>query len=586
MGASNKKSVYFATIKKVLNYLKEYRKLLCLSLFLALITTVTALYSPIIIGRSIDDIKGKGTVDFDAIMKKLLIVGILVLISAVTSWFMNIVNNSLAYNTIRDIRHDAVRKLQKLPMSYYDKTQTGDVASRVISDVDTFADGLLIGFSKLFTSIITVLGTLAFLLMIDPLVCGLVVVLTPVSFLIASFIAKNTHSMFIKTSKTNAEQTSYIDEMIGNTKLVKAYGYEEKANQHFEEINERLKKYSLKATFFSSLVNPSTRFLNNIIYALVALVGSLAALKGRMTIGELSIVLAYSTQYAKPFNEISGVITELTGALSCASRIFEVLEAEEEVPDKNNAVVLSGTEGRVEINDVSFSYVKEKPLIEHFMLDVKPGQTIAIVGPTGCGKTTFINLLMRFYDVDGGIISLDGVNIKDCTRKSLREKYGMVLQDTWLSSGTIRDNIAMGKPDASMEEIAAAAKEVYADGFIRRLPDGYNTYLEEGGGSLSQGQKQLICIARIMLAAPPMLILDEATSSIDTRTELKIQAAFAKLMRGRTSFIVAHRLSTIQNADLIVVMKDGHILETGKHEELLKAGGFYHELFNAQFAEE
>ena len=578
-----KKSTRRETLKKILIYLKKHRKLLWFSLLLALITTVSSLYAPVIIGRGIDDIKGEGSVDFDAIEKKLLLVGILVLISAVSNWFMNLVNNRLTYHTVHDIRKDAIAKLQKLPMNFYDRTQTGDITNRVIADVDMFADGLLLGFSKLFTSIITVLGTLFFLLMINPPICGLVVVLTPASFLIAGFIAKNTHSMFIAQSQTGAEQTAYIDEMIGNGKLVKAYGYEEEACEHFEEINGRLKKYALRATFFSSLVNPSTRFLNNIIYALVGLIGAYACVKGHMSIGELTVVLSYSTQYAKPFNEISGVITELTGALACAGRIFEVLEADEEVPDGANAKELSAPSGNVEIEKVFFSYDKSKKLIENFSLSVKPGQMIAIVGPTGCGKTTFINLLMRFYDVDDGSINVDGNDIRNLTRKSLRAGYGMVLQDTWLASGTIKENIAMGRPDASMEEIVAAAKSAYADGFIRRLPDGYDTYLSEGGGSLSQGQKQLLCIARIMLAKPAMLILDEATSSIDTRTELKIQAAFAKLMEGRTSFIVAHRLSTIQNADKIVVMKDGHILETGSHNELLARGGFYHELFNAQF---
>ncbi len=577
------KSTYTETLKKVMKYLKNHRKLLWLSLFFALVTTAAALYVPIVVGRAIDDIKGAGSVDFDAIKKKLIAVMVLVFISAVSNWFMNLVNNRLTYHTIHDIRKDAIDKLQKLPMNYFDTTQTGDVVSRVISDVDLFADGLLLGFSKLFTSIITVIGTLFFLLMISPLICGLVVVLTPVSFLIAGFIAKNTHSMFIATSRTNAEETAYIDEMIGNAKLVRAYGYEDRAVDHFSEINTRLKKYAMRATFFSSLVNPSTRFLNNIIYALVGLLGAFACVKGNMSIGELTVVLSYSTQYAKPFNEISGVITELTGALASAGRIFEVLEAEEEIPDAVGAKVLENPSGNVEIENVFFSYDKSRKLIENFSLSVKPGQMIAIVGPTGCGKTTFINLLMRFYDVDDGKISVDDEEIRRLTRKSLRAGYGMVLQDTWLASGTIKENIAMGRPDATMEEIAAAAKSAYADGFIRRLPEGYDTYLSEGGGSLSAGQKQLLCIARIMLAKPSMLILDEATSSIDTRTELKIQAAFSKLMEGRTSFIVAHRLSTIQNADKIVVMKDGHILETGSHNELLAKGGFYHELFNAQF---
>lgn len=580
------KGVQLAILKKVMKYLSAYKGLMTVSLLLALLTTAAALYVPVIIGRGIDDIKAAGQVDFGALAKKLVLIAIFVLISAMTNWFMNLVNNKLVYNIVRDIRKAAIAKLQRLPMSFYDKTRTGDVTSRVISDADVFADGLLIGFSKLFTSIITVLGTLFFMLMIDPLICALVVVLTPLSFLIAGFVAKNTHSMFVKQSVTNAEQTAYIDEMIGNTKLVAAYGYRKEAEEHFDDINRRLSQYSLKATFFSSLVNPSTRFLNNIIYAVVALAGSYAAIKGRMSIGELSIVLSYSTQYAKPFNEISGVITELTGALASAGRIFEVLETEEETSEDESASELGEVSGRVDIEKVYFSYNKEKKLIEDFSLTVKPGQMIAIVGPTGCGKTTFINLLMRFYDVDAGSIKIEGHDIRDLKRRSFRSHYGMVLQDTWLASGTIRDNIAMGKPDATLEEITAAAKAAYADGFIRRLPDGYETKLSEGGGSLSAGQKQLLCIARIMLAKPDMLILDEATSSIDTRTELKIQAAFDKLMEGRTSFIVAHRLSTIKNADMIVVMKDGHILETGNHEELLRAGGFYSELYSAQYASE
>lgn len=571
------------TLGKVLKYLKPYRVFLFFSLIMALVTTATSLYVPVLIGDAIDYITEPGKVDLEKILSKLFFVAVLVAVSAVTNWLMNMTNNKITYNTVRDIRRDAITKLEKLPISFFDKTRTGDVVNRVITDVDTFADGLLLGFTQLFTGVITIVGTLALMLSINPKIAALVVVLTPVSLLIAAFIAKNTHSMFLVQSKTRAEQTSYIDEMIENQKLVQAYCYEEKSVEKFDEINERLKKSSLKATFFSSLVNPSTRFVNNIIYACVALVGSHSVIAGKLTIGGLSICLNYSNQYAKPFNEISGVVTELTGALACASRIFEILEEPADVPEKADAVEINNVSGDVNVNNVSFSYVPDKPLIENFNLVAKPGMRIAIVGPTGCGKTTIINLLMRFYDTDNGTIKVDGNEIKKVTRRSLRESYGMVLQDTWLASGTIRENIAMGKPDASFEEIVEAAKAAYADSFIRRLPQGYDTYIDEGGGSLSQGQKQLLCIARIMLCLPPMLILDEATSSIDTRTELKIQNALAKLMEGRTSFIVAHRLSTIQTADLILVMKDGNIIETGKHEELLEKNGFYAKLYNSQF---
>jgi ATP-binding cassette subfamily B protein len=497
---------------------------------------------------------------------------------------MNLINNRITYKTISDIRRDAIAKLEKLPISYFDKTQTGDVVNRVISDVDTFADGLLLGFTQLFTGVITILGTLFFLITISPKIALMVVLLTPISLFIAGFIAKNTHSMFMIQSKTRAEQTSYIDEMIGNSKLVKAYCYEDRAVSDFNEINERLKKCSLKATFFSSLVNPSTRFINAIIYAGVALVGSYSVIGKSLTIGGMSIALSYSNQYAKPFNEISGVVTELTGALTCASRIFEILEQEDESTE-GEVNRLENVAGKIDIENVYFSYTPEKKLIENFNLHAKPGMRIAIVGPTGCGKTTLINLLMRFYDTNSGTISVDGTDIKTVSRNNLRSFYGMVLQDTWLASGTVRENIAMGRPDATDEEIIKAAKAAHADSFIRRLENGYDTFMEEGGGSLSQGQKQLLCIARIMLCLPPMLILDEATSSIDTRTEQKIQNAFAKLMEGRTSFIVAHRLSTIQNADMILVMKDGKIIETGNHEELLGKGGFYANLYNSQFAQ-
>jgi ATP-binding cassette subfamily B protein len=572
------------TFKKVLTYLKASKYWMLVSLIFALISTAASLYAPILIGRAIDYIVGVGQVDLEAIVHTMLYVAVLVVISSITNWLMNLINNRITYKTISDIRRDAIAKLERLPISYFDKTQTGDVVNRVISDVDTFADGLLLGFTQLFTGVITILGTLFFLITISPKIALMVVLLTPISLFIAGFIAKNTHSMFMIQSKTRAEQTSYIDEMIGNSKLVKAYCYEDRAVDDFDEINERLKKCSLKATFFSSLVNPSTRFINAIIYAGVALVGSYSVIGKSLTIGGMSIALSYSNQYAKPFNEISGVVTELTGALTCASRIFEILEQEDESTE-GEVNRLENVAGKIDIENVYFSYTPEKKLIENFNLHAKPGMRIAIVGPTGCGKTTLINLLMRFYDTNSGKISVDGTEIKTVSRNNLRSFYGMVLQDTWLASGTVRENIAMGRPDATDEEIIKAAKAAHADSFIRRLENGYDTFMEEGGGSLSQGQKQLLCIARIMLCLPPMLILDEATSSIDTRTEQKIQNAFAKLMEGRTSFIVAHRLSTIQNADMILVMKDGKIIETGNHEELLGKGGFYANLYNSQFAQ-
>jgi ATP-binding cassette subfamily B protein len=572
------------TFKKVLTYLKASKYWMLVSLIFALVSTAASLYAPILIGRAIDYIVGVGQVDLEAIVHTMLYVAVLVVISSITNWLMNLINNRITYKTISDIRRDAIAKLERLPISYFDKTQTGDVVNRVISDVDTFADGLLLGFTQLFTGIITILGTLFFLITISPKIALMVVLLTPISLFIAGFIAKNTHSMFMIQSKTRAEQTSYIDEMIGNSKLVKAYCYEDRAVDDFDEINERLKKCSLKATFFSSLVNPSTRFINAIIYAGVALVGSYSVIGKSLTIGGMSIALSYSNQYAKPFNEISGVVTELTGALTCASRIFEILEQEDESTE-GEVNRLENVAGKIDIENVYFSYTPEKKLIENFNLHAKPGMRIAIVGPTGCGKTTLINLLMRFYDTNSGTISVDGTEIKTVSRNNLRSFYGMVLQDTWLASGTVRENIAMGRPDATDEEIIKAAKAAHADSFIRRLENGYDTFMEEGGGSLSQGQKQLLCIARIMLCLPPMLILDEATSSIDTRTEQKIQNAFAKLMEGRTSFIVAHRLSTIQNADMILVMKDGKIIETGNHEELLGKGGFYANLYNSQFAQ-
>lgn len=583
------------TVKKVLNYLKKYRFLMVLSILFAFLTTITSLLVPVLIGDAIDIISGKTINHFYlktsqaginlAIIGRLMIyVAVLVFLSAATNRAMNLINNKITFGTVADLRKDVMAKLNHLPMSYYDKTKTGDIVNRVISDADTFADGLLLGFTQLFTGIITILGTLFFMIKISPAIALIVVLLTPVSLLIAGFIAKRTHSLFVKQSKIRAEQTAYIDEIIGNEKLVKAYGYEEEASRHFDEINDELRKSSLNATFYSSLVNPSTRFINAIIYAGVAFAGSFSVIGGKLTVGGLSICLSYSNQYAKPFNEISGVVTELTGALTCAGRLFEILETDEEPKDKDNAIVLSQVDGHVRIDNVSFSYVPEKKLIENFNLSVKAGMQVAIVGPTGCGKTTLINLLMRFYDVNSGRIEMDGHDIKSVTRKSLRAKYGMVLQDTWLASGTIRENIAMGRPDASFEDVVNAAKSAHAHSFIMRLEKGYDTFVEEGGGNLSQGQKQLLCIARIMLVLPPVLILDEATSSIDTRTELKISQAFSMMMRGRTSFIVAHRLSTIEKADMIIVMDKGHIMETGTHEELLMRGGFYSKLYYSQFA--
>lgn len=576
------------TLKKVLVYLKKYRFRMGLSVLLAFISTASALYAPVLIGEAIDYIIGPGNVNFDEIINRMIWVAVFIGISALSNWIMNLINNRISFNTVRDIRQDAIDKLSRLPMKYFDGTQTGNIVNRIIADADTFADGLLLGFTQLFTGIITIAGTLIFLIRISGFIALIVVLLTPVSLFVAAFIAKKTHRLFILQSTTRAEQTAYIDEIIGNEKLVKAYCRENASVEGFNEINDRLRECSLDATFYSSLVNPSTRFINAIVYAAAALAGATSIIGGRgsLTIGGLSIALSYASQYAKPFNEISGVVTELTGALACVSRIFDILEEEEETPDKKDSVKLEKVKGSVEIENVNFSYVKEKPLIENFNLSVKPGMKVAIVGPTGCGKTTLINLLMRFYDAESGSIKIDGVDIYDMSRQDLRNCYGMVLQDTWLASGTIKENIAMARPDATMDEIVEAAKAAHAHGFITRLENGYDTFIAEGGGSLSQGQKQLLCIARLMLSLPPMLILDEATSSIDIRTEQKIQSAFMKLMEGRTSFVVAHRLSTIQNSDLIIVMKDGHILETGNHEELLAADGFYANLYYSQFKTE
>ena len=572
------------TIIKVLTYIKKYWFVVILSLFLAALTVVSTLYIPILTGDAVDLIVDKGLVDMSgvlAIMKKIAVV---MLVTGVAQWGMNTCNNYITYHVIRDIRQDAFHKLEILPLKYLDAKAYGDIVSRVIADVDTFADGLLMGFTQLFTGVLTIVGTLVFMLITNIPITLVVVCITPVSFLVAKFIATKTHSMFKAQSEARGEQTILIEEMVGNQKIVKAFSREEAAKEEFAEINGRLQKCSLKAIFFSSITNPSTRFVNSLVYAGVGVFGALLAIRGGISVGRLSCFLSYANQYTKPFNEISGVITELQNAIVCAGRIFSLIEEEAQVPDGADAVNLKEAHSDVKLSDVSFQYVPEKELIRNLNLTVKPGQRVAIVGPTGCGKTTLINLLMRFYDVNGGSIAVDGTDIRDITRGSLRTNFGMVLQDTWLRTGTIADNIRMGKPDATDEEVIEAAKAAHAHSFIKRLPKGYDTVITEDGGSLSQGQKQLLCIARVMLCQPPMLILDEATSSIDTRTELRIQNAFAKMMEGRTSFIVAHRLSTIKEADVILVMKDGDIIEQGTHDSLLAAGGFYAELYNSQFA--
>ena len=581
---SNKKNSYqMVTLKKVFRYIKRYIPLLTVALTLSVVTVALTLYFPILTGRAIDLIVGKGQVDFAAIMEIIVKALIVVLGAAIAQWFTNICNNKMTYNVIRDIRADAFYNIEKIPLSYIDSHSHGDTVSRIISDVDTFADGLLLGLTQLFTGVATIVGTLIFMLTINVKIALVVVVLTPLSLVVASFIAKRTYSMFKLQSSTRGEQTALIDEMIGNQRVLVAFNHEDEAMEKFDEINDRLQKYSLRATFFSSLTNPSTRFVNSIVYASVGVFGAISAILGGITVGQLTCFLAYANQYTKPFNEISGVITELQNAIACASRIFELIEVEREVPDSEDAYVLEEADGTVDIEDVYFSYEPDQKLIENFNLHVKPGQRVAIVGPTGCGKTTLINLLMRFYDVNSGQIKVSGHDIKNMTRESLRKNYGMVLQETWLKNGTIRENICMGKPEATDEEIIAAAKSTHAHSFIKRLPKGYDTVITEDGGNLSQGQKQLLCITRVMLCLPPMLILDEATSSIDTRTEVRIQKAFLKMMKGRTSFIVAHRLSTIRDADIILVMKNGKIIEQGKHEELLKKNGFYATLYNAQF---
>mgnify|MGYP002568659889 CR=1 FL=1 len=571
------------TMRKLLRYLKKYWLLLILSLLFAALTVAMTLYLPILIGQAVDLIVAPGQVEFSTIARLLLKMGILIGATALSQWIMNACNNRITYRTVRDIRSDAFARLEILPLRYIDAHSYGEIVSRVIADVDQFADGLLMGFTQFFTGIVTILGTLIFMLTISVKITVAVVVITPVSLLVASFIAKKTFSMFKLQSETRGEQTAFIEEMIGNQKVVQAFSHEDEALEKFDEINGRLQKCSLRAIFFSSITNPATRFVNSLVYAVVGVVGAFTAIAGGISVGQLSALLSYANQYTKPFNEISGVVTELQNALACAARVFELMEEPSEVPDAPDAVNLEEADGHVALEHVSFSYVPEQKLIQDFNLFVKPGQRVAIVGPTGCGKTTLINLLMRFYDTNSGTIRVSGVPINDMTRKSLRNNYGMVLQETWLRSGTIRDNIVMGKPDATDEEVIAAAKASHAHSFIKRLPQGYDTVMAEDGGNLSQGQKQLLCITRVMLCLPPMLILDEATSSIDTRTEIKIQEAFAKMMKGRTSFIVAHRLSTIQEADIILVMKDGHIIEQGRHEELLAKKGFYANLYESQF---
>ena len=574
------------TLKKVFHYMKHYIPILILSIILATITVALTLYFPILTGKAIDFILAKGKVDFAGILS-LAKEGILIIaITALAQWIMNMCNNRMTYNIVRDIRKDAFDKMEHLPLSYIDSHSHGDMVSRIIADVDTFADGLLMGFTQLFTGIATIVGTLIFMLVIDVKITLVVVILTPLSLFVASFIAKKTYSMFQLQTKTRGEQTALIEEMVGNQNVVQAFNHEDEALEQFDEINQRLQKYSLRAIFFSSITNPSTRFINSLVYAAVGIVGALSVIltNGAFSVGNLSCFLSYANQYTKPFNEISGVITELQNALACAARIFELIEEPAEEPDDEDAYVLENADGTVDIDHVYFSYVPDQKLIEDFNLHVKPGQRVAVVGPTGCGKTTLINLLMRFYDANSGKITVSDHDIMHMTRNSLRANYGMVLQETWLKKGTIRDNICMGKPEATEEEMIAAAKASHAHSFIKRLPKGYDTVITEDGGNLSQGQKQLLCIARVMLCLPPMLILDEATSSIDTRTEIRIQKAFLTMMQGRTSFIVAHRLSTIREADVILVMKDGKIIEQGNHDTLLAQNGFYANLYNSQFA--
>lgn len=572
------------TVKKIFKYLTHYKLSIIFSLLFAFITVAGQLAIPVLQGKAIDRIIGAGNVDIKGIITILIIIAVTVAATALFQWIMNVINNKITYSIVRDIRKDAFEKLQILPVNYVDTHPAGEIVSKVIADVDQFADGLLMGFTQFFTGIMTIIGTLVFMFIYDWKITMVVVLVTPASFFIASFIAKRTYNMFKKQSEARGEQTSLIDEMIGNEKIVQAYSMENNSLERFDEINGKLQKYSLDATFFSSLSNPSTRFVNNVVYALVAFVGAFSVMRGGLTVGSLSALLSYANQYMKPFNEISGVVTELQNAIACAGRVIDLIDETPMKKDPDNELVVKDGEGKIDLEDVCFSYDKSKELIKNFNLHVKPGERVAIVGPTGCGKTTVINLLMRFYDVDSGSIKIEDVDIKDVTKKSLRSNYGMVLQETWLKSGTIKENIITGRPDATDEEIVAAAKAAHAHGFIKRLPNGYDTVIGEDGGNLSQGQKQLLCIARVMLCLPPMLILDEATSSIDTRTEMKIQHAFSIMMEGRTSFIVAHRLSTIKSADIIIVMKDGNIIEQGNHEELLAKGGFYSVLYNSQFS--
>ena len=584
MAAQKKNKAGKGTLKKFLRYVKKQSGWMVLSLIMAALCVAGTLYLPVLAGKAIDCIIGPGNVDFQGIYGIAHIMIVVLLLNAVCQWIMNVANNHVTYEVVRNLREDAFKKIEILPLSYLDKHPSGEIVSRVITDADQFADGLLMGFTQLFTGVITILGTLGFMLSVNLKITLVVVLVTPVSLFVASFIARRTYSMFTLQSKTRGEQTTLIDEAVGNQKLVQAFGQQQSMLDKFDEINERLQKCSLQAVFFSSLTNPCTRFVNSLVYTGVALCGGFLVIGGGLSVGQLSCMLSYANQYTKPFNEISGVVTELQNALACAARLIELIEEEPQVPDAQDAVVLDEAKGRVELEDVSFSYVPEKPLIEHLNLSVQPGQRVALVGPTGCGKTTLINLLLRFYDVNEGSIRVDGKDIRDYTRKSLRSNFGMVLQDTWLKNGTIRENICMGKPDATEEEMIAAAKASHAHSFIKRLPKGYDTYIREDGGSLSQGQKQLLCITRVMLCLPPMLILDEATSSIDTRTEIRIQKAFSHMMQGRTSFIVAHRLSTIREADVILVMEDGHIVEQGDHKSLLKNNGLYAKLYNSQFS--
>ena len=573
-----------AVLKRVLTHIKKYRILVILSFVCAMITVASTLYAPILTGDAIDLIVGKGLVDFDGIKDIIYTFLMVTVVTVISQWFMNIINNHITYSVVRDIRIEVFNHMEELPLSYIDSHKHGDIVSRIVSDIDQFADGLLMGFTQLFTGIVTILATLGFMIAVNVPIALVVIVLTPLSLFVASFIAKRTYHLFHQQSETRGEITALVDEMVGQQKIVQAFGYEDDALDRFEEINNRLEKDSMSATFYSSLVNPCTRFVNNLVYAAVGIIGAISAIMTGLTVGQLTCFLSYANQYTKPFNEISNVITELQNAMACAGRVFELLDETPQVPEKENAHVLTDTKGAIEIKDVNFSYVEDKTLITNLNLSVKPGMRVAIVGPTGCGKSTLINLLMRFYDVDTGSISVDGTDIRDMTRDSLRQNYGMVLQETWLKSGTIRENIAYGKPDATDEEIVQAAKLAHSDSFIRRLPQGYDTVIAEDGGNLSQGQKQLLCITRVMLLLPPMLILDEATSSIDTRTEIRIQKAFNRMMQGRTSFIVAHRLSTIREADVILVMKDGNIIEKGNHDQLMAQNGFYTNLYNSQFA--